>query len=52
MTNWRAYRRGLRPVEDNIGRDQLSRLPFAGQVSLGIAFVGAGLRDAFDPTSR
>jgi peptide/nickel transport system permease protein len=28
---------------DNIGRDQLSRLLFAGQVSLGIAFVGAAL---------
>lgn len=28
---------------DNIGRDQLSRLLFAGQVSLGIAVVGAGL---------
>jgi len=26
---------------DNLGRDQLSRLLFAGQVSLGIAFVGA-----------
>src|SRR5262249_10258084 len=28
---------------DNIGRDQLSRLLFAGQVSLGIAFVGGAL---------
>ena len=28
---------------DNIGRDELSRLLFAGQVSLGIAFVGAAL---------
>ncbi len=28
---------------DNLGRDQLSRLLFAGQVSLGIAFVGGAL---------
>jgi peptide/nickel transport system permease protein len=28
---------------DNVGRDHLSRLLFAGQVSLGIAFVGAAL---------
>lgn len=28
---------------DNIGRDQLARLLFAGQVSLGIAFVGGSL---------
>ncbi len=28
---------------DNLGRDQLSRLLYAGQVSLGIAFVGAFL---------
>ncbi len=28
---------------DNLGRDELSRLLFAGQVSLGIAVIGAGL---------
>jgi peptide/nickel transport system permease protein len=28
---------------DDIGRDQLARLLYAGQVSLGIAFIGAGL---------
>src|SRR5207248_8747172 len=28
---------------DDIGRDQLARLLYAGQVSLGIAFIGGGL---------